>query len=99
MNFLVEPFDHVMDAIKINGTMKTKLWKAQQNFGSRYKTLEVIQHGSARLRSVSQSLGDLVIPISIQECHGNSVQLLRTSGSGFLPVFISICLSAFFFSF
>jgi hypothetical protein len=34
MNFLVEPFDHVMDAIKMNGTMKTKLWKSLRNFGS-----------------------------------------------------------------
>jgi hypothetical protein len=34
MNVLVEPFDHVTDAIKMNGTIKTKLWKAEQNFGS-----------------------------------------------------------------
>jgi hypothetical protein len=45
MNFLVEPFDQVMDAIKINGTMKTKLWKSLRNFGSRYETLEDIQFG------------------------------------------------------
>jgi hypothetical protein len=51
MNFLVEPFYHVMDTIKMNGTMKTKLWKAKQNFGSRYETFEDIQHGGP-LRSV-----------------------------------------------
>jgi hypothetical protein len=55
MNLLVEPFDHAMDAIKMNGTMKTKLWKARQNFRSHYDTLEDIQHGGL-LRSVWQSL-------------------------------------------
>jgi hypothetical protein len=54
MNFLVEPFDYVMDAIKMNGTMKTKLWKATRNFGSRYETLDVI-HDGGLLRSVRVS--------------------------------------------
>jgi hypothetical protein len=50
----MEPFDNVMDAIKINGTMKTKHWKAKPNFGSRYETLDVIQDGGL-LRSVRVS--------------------------------------------
>jgi hypothetical protein len=95
MNFLVESFNHAMDAIKTNGTMKTKLWKSLRNFGCRYETLEVIQHGGA-LRSdrVSARLGNSGFGsvISRQQC--------GTSGSGFLPVIvISICFSAFFFSF
>jgi hypothetical protein len=94
-----------MDAIKINGTMKTKLWKSLRNFGSRYKTLEVvtklwkslqnfevIQHGGP-LRSVSQSLGpDSVIRISIQESHGSSEQSATAGASGsdgILPVFMN----------
>jgi hypothetical protein len=40
MNFLVESFNHAMDATGINGTTKTKLWKSEQNFGSRHETLE-----------------------------------------------------------
>jgi hypothetical protein len=55
MNFLVGPFEHVMDAIYINGTIKTKLWKAKQKFGSHDETLEVIQHGGP-LRSLSPRL-------------------------------------------
>jgi hypothetical protein len=57
MIFLLEPFDHVMDVINMNGTMKTKLRKAKQNFGSRYETLEVIQDGGP-LRSIYKSLCD-----------------------------------------
>jgi hypothetical protein len=40
MNFLAESFNHAMDAIQINGTIKTKLWKSRRNFGSPDETLE-----------------------------------------------------------
>ncbi len=40
MNFHVRSFDPAMDAILINGTIKTKLWKSEHNFGSPNETLE-----------------------------------------------------------
>jgi hypothetical protein len=42
MNGYVESFTHSVGASEINGTMKTKLWKSKQKFGSPNETLEEI---------------------------------------------------------